>query len=543
MRYIGVGLVASLLAVLAVACGGTKEIIREVEVEKIVEVERVVQVEVEKVVEKEVVKEVPVEKVVVQEKIVEVMAPTKENMNVALGALPVHIVGGMIPSLQSRIVATELYRSVGILNESTGQADPDLGSFTLISDDTVELSIAPGQFFHNGEEITAQGLKDQVDYLLTAKPLRYAWSFGGIGYDIEVLDEYTAELTRETPSAFWANVFNTMMPLAPKLLTEGGVDNYADNAVGTAEFAFVDWQRDSHINLERWVDDPRGLSVIKTMTFRHVPEAAVRTAGLQAGDFDVAALLPPEQITQLIKKGFRIFAGDSMQSHSWWLDYQGLTEELSDVRVRQAMLYAIDKDKIYGSIVGGYGSKLECQIGTAAAFGYNPDLKSYPFDPDKAKQLLADAGYPDGFTIQGSSSQARYFRDAEIAPALQAYWRAIGVEVEIQYFESAAWLDALIANVLPPIMNIGLNWFNSTNAPSMRSAGLDPTYDELRAQIPITLDDDERRKVVQDTVAYACDQAYGWFAHTVPALYGLNPDLPEITWGLGFEMHVPMTEK
>ena len=193
------------------------------------------------------------------------MAPTKENMNVALGALPVHIVGGMIPSLQSRIVATELYRSVGILNESTGQADPDLGSFTLISDDTVELSIAPGQFFHNGEEITAQGLKDQVDYLLTAKPLRYAWSFGGIGYDIEVLDEYTAELTRETPSAFWANVFNTMMPLAPKLLTEGGVDNYADNAVGTAEFAFVDWQRDSHINLERWVDDPRGLSVIKTM--------------------------------------------------------------------------------------------------------------------------------------------------------------------------------------------------------------------------------------------------------------------------------------
>lgn len=57
------------------------------------------------------------------------------------------------------------------------------------------------------------------------------------------------------------------------------------------------------------------------------------------------------------------------------VDYQGLTEELSDAKVRQAMLYAIDKDKIYGNIVGGYGTKLECQIGTSAAFGHNPDLK------------------------------------------------------------------------------------------------------------------------------------------------------------------------
>ena len=547
----------------------TQEVVKEVPVEKIVEVtkEVVKTVEIEKpvevikevvkevivpgdtiVVEKEVVKTVEVEKEVVVtkevevevEKIVEVEAAKQETASVALGAMPVHVVGGMIPSLQSRIVSTELYRSVGLLNESTGQADADLGSFKLISDNVVELSFEPGQYFHNGEEITAEGLKRQVDYLLSAKPLRYAWSYGGIGYEIELLDKYTAELTREKPSAFWANPFNTMMLLAPDHLEKGGVDGYADGAVGTADFKFIDWERDSHINLERWEDDPRGLSVLKSMTFRHVPEAAVRTAGLQAGDFDVSALLPPENITQLIKKGFRIFAGDSMQSHSWWLDYQGLTEELSDVKVRQAMLYAIDKDKIYGNIVGGYGTKLECQIGTSAAFGHNPDLKSYPYDPEKAKALLTEAGYPNGFSIKGSSSQARYFRDAEIAPAIQAYWKDIGIDMDLKYYESAAWLDALIANVLPPIMNIGLNWFNSTNAPSMRSGGLDPKFDELRAAVPITLDDDARRKAVQDQVAYACDQAYGWFAHTVPALYGLNPDLPDISWGLGFEMHVPM---
>jgi ABC-type transport system substrate-binding protein len=540
--------IVTLMAAVVACGGGTEEVIREVEVERIVEKEVVKEVPVERVVEKEVVKEVPVEKIVIQEKTVEVEAPFRDTVRAAMGTIPFHLVPGVIPSLQSRTSWTPMWGMFGVQDETDGSIVPYMASWELIGGDIVRLSIEPGQMFHNGEELTAVGTVEQIDFLNAQQKFGFVnWNLWA-GWDAwEATDEYTLEAVMKEPNARFDRTFGVHVPLPPKYLSDAGPPGFSDKPVGSGPYEFVDWERDSHLKMTRWEDYKGGhpsavggLPVIKEIEFRFVPEDAVRAAGLQAGDFDIAAVLPPEQVARLLKSGYRIFAGDSQQSFTVWLGSNTWTHEaLKDVRVRRAMHHAVDIDKIYEQIAGGYGTQLQCQLVAENGFGYNSSLRNYEYDVDKAKALLKEAGYEDGFSVQGSSSVARYYRDDQVMTALQSYWADIGIEMPIQYLESAVWLEAAMEGTLPPLWNIGLNWWMSDNTNIAVKAGVDPELDEIRKQATLTLDKTKRVGMVRDAAARGCDQAYGMWFYTIPALFGLNPDLPDITFNLAFEMIIP----
>ena len=333
------------------------------------------------------------------------------------------------------------------------------------------------------------------------------------------------------------------MPLAPDHLEAVGLDGYIEDPVGTGPYKFSSWQRDSYITLERWDDFPGDLPVIETVTFRHMPESAVRVAALRSGEIHVAAHVPPDQIESLTADGFELYAGDSMQSMYVGINIYGRNEILNDVSVRQAMLYSVDLDGMWGTIAGGFGTKLDCQIVAPGGFGYNTDVQSYPYDPAKAKELLAEAGYPDGFTIAGSATSGRYFRDRTFMEALAAQWAQVGIIVEMEYPESSVWLQELIDQTLPPIMNIGLNWYLADNTTSMwgpvGDTSPDPEFLEMTAAKRVIGDPVEREAVVKDIAAYICDNAQALHAYTIPALYALSPNLPELAFSKSFEILVP----
>ena len=228
-------------------------------------------------------------------------------MIIGMGALPVTLVGNTVPSLQSRIFSKLLYRTLAVLNEETGGIDPVLlDSMELIDDVTVRIVIKQGIEFHNGELLTAPGLAKSFELLRDADPQKFTWSFRQLNdYEsYEVIDDYTMEFTLIEPIDRWANLFANHMPLAPDHLETVGLDGYIEDPVGTGPYKFSSWQRDSYITLERWEDFPGDLPVIETVTFRHMPESAVR----------VAAHVPPDQIDSLTADGFELYAGDSMQS-------------------------------------------------------------------------------------------------------------------------------------------------------------------------------------------------------------------------------------
>ena len=279
------------------------------------------------------------------------------------------------------------------------------------------------------------------------------------------------------------------------------------------------------------------------VTFRHMPESAVRVAALQSDEIHIAAHVPPDQADALMAEGFDLYAGDSMQSMYVGFDIWGRSEELSDVRVRQAMLYAVDLEGMWKTIAGGYGTMLDCQIVAPGGFGYNSKVMSYPYDPELARSLLAEAGYPDGFTITGSATTGRYFRDRTFMDALVAQWAQIGVTVEMQYPESSVWLQQLIDQTLPTIMNIGLNWYLNDNTSSMwtsaREKPPDPVFIEMVNEKRKIVDPHEREGVVQEIAAYACDNAQALYAYTIPALYALSPNLPDLEFSRSFEILIP----
>ena len=272
-----------------------------------------------------------------------------------------------------------------------------------------------------------RGLDDYVDP---------ADRVGTLNDAVRVIDDYTLHFKLREPVDRWANAF-TFMPLPPAHLEEIGPAGYSEQPVGTGPYKFVEWERDNYIQLTRWDDYPGPKPVIKDIRIRHVPEAAVRVAGLRAGEFDLITAAPPENVPGLISEGFKIFVGDSTQSMYIGFNIYGRFEPMADVRVRQALLYAVDMDAMYETIAGGYGSRLQCQIVAPGGFGYNEDLVGkYDYDPEKARELLAEAGYADGLTIPGSVTNARYFRDRPLMDAIVSQWAQVGVTVDLAYLES-----------------------------------------------------------------------------------------------------------
>ncbi|MEM7534375.1 MAG: ABC transporter substrate-binding protein [Chloroflexota bacterium] len=469
-----------------------------------------------------------------------------EEMIVGLGALPVSLVGNTIPSLQSRIFSTLMYESLAVLNEETGAIEPNLlESMELVDDTTVLIKIKEDIEFHNGEQLTANGIAKTFELLQDSDPQKFTWSFRQLNdYDsYEVIDDYTMEFTLKAPIDRWANLFANHMPLAPDHLEAVGLDGYTEDPVGTGPYKFSSWERDNFISLERWDAYPGEMPAIQNVTFRHMPESAVRVAGLRSGEIHVAAHIPPDQVPSLLDDGYGLYEGDSMQSMYVGLDIWGRSEPLQDKRVRQAMLYAIDLEAMWNTIAGGYGTMLDCQIVAPGGFGYNPDVQRYPYDPEKAKELLAEAGYPDGFTIQGSSTAGRYFRDQPFMDATVAQWAQVGIEVEMEFMESSVWLQKLIDQTLPPIMNIGLNWYLNDNTSSMWTSAAenppDQDFIDMVNEKRTIVDAAEREQVVKDIAAYSCENAQAIYAYTIPALYALSSDLPELSFNKSFEMHIP----
>ena len=535
-----------------------KVVTKEVEVIKEVEVTKEVEVEVEVI--KEVIKEVPGETVIKEVPgattvktvnrativEVEVEAPVvyPDEMVIAIGALPVTLVGNTIPSLQSRLFSRLMYGQLAALNDATGQVEPEhLESMTLVDDTTVEIKLKKDIVFHNGETLDANGLKKTFDILSNLDPAKFTWKFTGFK-DYEdtgtVIDDYTMRFKLTAPIDRWASAF-TFMPLAPAHLEKVGLDGYTDDPVGTGPYEFVEWTRDSFIRLTRWNDNPGPKPVIKDVELRHVPEAAVRVAGLKAGEFHLIAAAPPENVPGLIKDGFNIFVGDSMQSMYIGFDIYGSNEALRDKRVRQALLYALDMDAMHETIAGGYGTRLQCQIVAPGGFGYNEDLVGrYDYDPVKAKELLEAAGYGDGFDLPGSATTARYFRDRSLMDAIAAQWSAIGINVDMSYPESAEWLQLLINATLPDgFMNIGLNWYLADNTTSMWGAASDPSFADMRTAKGVITDPVAREAKVKEIAAYICDEAQALHAYTIPNVFAYSSDMPSISASKSFELQIP----
>ena len=210
--------------------------------------------------------------------------------------------------------------------------------------------------------------------------------------------------------------------------------------VGTGPFKFVEWVRGDRVVLERNDDYYEGKSRLDKIIVRTVREDSARVLGLQAGDYDVAVRIPPEDVSRLMSEGrVRVYAEQS--NRVLYIGFNLAKKPFDDVRVRQALNYAIDKDSIVKNIYQDRAAVVPNVVGPLNT-GYAA-VKGYGYDPVKAKKLLAEAGYPNGLEISFWTPKGRYLKDYELSQAIQQQLAAVGITAKLEAFEWARYLSTL----------------------------------------------------------------------------------------------------
>lgn len=432
-----------------------------------------------------------------------------------------------------------------LFKEADGSMSPGLAeSWAAVDAVTWEFTLREGVTFHNGEPLTAEAVRFTITRILdpeTESPIRRGFSFIEA---VEVTGELTLTITTSSPQPLAEIYFSELMIIPPAYFQEVGADAFAERPIGTGPFRVIRWQRDVELELAANPDYWRGPPSIDRLIFRPVPEAITRFSSLSAGEADLIVNLPPSLIPSVQSLNTaRLEAVDS--ARVIYIGINTLHEgPLQDPRVRQALNYAVDIDAIITGIFNGFATPTTTLL-TAIDFGYNPDLSPYPYDPERARALLAEAGHADGFTLTLGTPNGRYINDVQVAQAVAAQLEAIGLTVTLDVREYGAYVGDLFAGNAPDLYLIG--WGNAPFDadfilyPLSHSDGLlsyyrNPELDALLEAARTTLDRAARRNAYITATALLQEEAPMIFLYKQQDAYGVSnrldwtPRADEFLW-------------
>ncbi len=275
------------------------------------------------------------------------------------------------------------------------------------------------------------------------------------------------EIETAEPDPILPKRMAAVMMVEPDLWRQLGPDGFALAPVGTGSFLLTGWdqrrrQARAVANPYRWRP-----SDVTGLTFMELPNAAVRAQALLSGDVDIAGV-EIDELERLRRNGFPIHITSSMQVMSIAFRVEGTapTAPLRDVRVRQALNYAIDKQALADVLLEGLAGPAG-QPAPAFSFGYDPSLAPYPYDPARARALLREAGYADGFTLTAEVVIDSVPADTLIYQAVAQYWRAVGVGVTLQIITFPQYLKKFLTNSWT-VDAFGASWNSSPYNDALR---------------------------------------------------------------------------
>jgi peptide/nickel transport system substrate-binding protein len=317
------------------------------------------------------------------------------------------------------------------------------------------LKLRPGVQFHDGTPLNAQALKTVFDEYLTAPASRLAASLAQVT-SLDVVDDLTVVYRLSEPNAAFPDELVTAAgwPFSPTAAAAAGEDAGA-NPVGTGPFTFVSWQRDSNLVVEKnenyWQE---GLPHLDKITFRPIPDEDTRLSSLQSSDIDVMQSLRQGTVVRARElDGVSNF--EHLGSNSGGMTMNTSKPPFDDVRVRQAMAHAMDQEALI-EVLGGAGvTPPQTQFFSPDSPYFSEALEeSYPkYDVEKAQELYDEyvndpdrsdgksAGEPISFTFQCPPDPSLN----ELSQLYQAFFNALGAEVELQQTEQAAWIQDMLA--------------------------------------------------------------------------------------------------
>jgi peptide/nickel transport system substrate-binding protein len=407
-------------------------------------------------------------------------------------------------------------------------------SWSLVNSLTWEFKLRKGVKFHDGSELTAEDVAWSMDRPATivGSPGKFDSATRAI-INKKIIDPYTIRFTTREPYPLMLNDMMTIQIVSKKATAGLTSDDFnsGKGMVGTGPFKFVKFLRDDRLELERfdgyWGPKPAWSHV----TLRFIPNGATRVAALLSGDVNAIENVPTPDLARVradssinfvskISQRLIFLAVDSVRAKSPWVtDKDGKMLDknpLRDLRVRQALSMAINRDAIKDRVMEGLSEPTNNLV-PPVLFGHNPALKVTRYDPEGAKKLLAQAGYPNGFGLTIHTPNNRYINDEKISQSVAQMFARVGVTTKVEGSPMAVFAahgtknefslylfgwNATTGESSFPLRNLlacedttkgygGFNWSKYCN----------PSIDALVGKAMNTIDDKARLPMLQEAAA------------------------------------------
>ncbi|MBO8138181.1 MAG: ABC transporter substrate-binding protein [Desulfotomaculum sp.] len=364
----------------------------------------------------------------------------------AQGADPRGLDPAYVDDGESAKVMVNIYDNLVRYKPDSTEIEPALATSWEVNEDKTEWTfhLRKDVKFHDGTPFNAEAVKFSIERQLPPNrtdDMPYASFVFGPVKAVEVVDEYTVKIILKEPYApFLANLAMCMAaPIVSPAAVEKYGDNYIEHPVGTGPFKFVEWKRGQHIQLVANDDYWDGRPKIDKLIFKFVKENSVRASELMTGSIDAMDGVDPNDVKTLEENGMIVAKNPGMNIN--YLAFFCNKEPFNNPKLRQAVSHAINRDAIVEHLYQGLAQKAN---GPLPPFlpGYDKDLKPYEYDPEKAKQLLAEAGYPDGLklTLLTYTNPRPYNTVGQkLAEAIQNDLQKVGIDVEIKAYPWAEY--------------------------------------------------------------------------------------------------------
>jgi peptide/nickel transport system substrate-binding protein len=530
-----------LTLVLAACAQPTPEVVKE-------------EVIVTQVVEKEVV----VTEIVEVEKVVTPTSePGRQTLIVALAGAPVSLDPADHRNRETETLLRNMVDGLVTRDTRSGVHMQIAEEMNWLDDVTLEVKLRQGVKFHDGTEMTADDVAFTFERIITENAIEFPEPHTSLRKgliapleSIEKVDDYTVlmHFSGPWPPAMQLIVHQQIVP--QQYLEEVGTEGFIGSPIGTGPFKFVSAQPGlTEVVLERFDDyyggapdlEPVGPACVSTAIFRVIPEASTRVAALLAGEVDIIQAVPPDLVDTLAQTpGIQVKSAPGTQPK--WMEMNITEPPFDDVRVRQALNYAVDKQLIIDEIFGGRAVALPGPLSPFNNY-VNKSLEPYPYDPDKALSLLAEAGYSDSDEdgiLDKNGEPFAFTMDTleiqrELAQVVAGLFREIGIDASVRVWdygvvkpqllncERTAFLDDWGDSAFDPVGHFEAKWHTLVEgAPYGRgnfSCYSNERVDELIKLGETTADTNERQTVYDEAQQIVYDEA--------PAVFLILPEEAE----------------
>lgn len=425
---------------------------------------------------------------------------------------------------------------------------PELAeSWKLIDDNTWEFKLRKGVKFHNGEPLNAAAVQYSLERCKTHPKSQYKHMVPDYK-EIKIIDEHTIRFITKSPTPEALMMLENISIVPPKLFQEYDKKDYGyltRTMVGTGPYKFVEWVKDDHVTLVANKDWWGGKVDFEKVILRPIPEAATRVAALLTGEIDAAWGISIPDIPR-VEKNKNTYVSRCMSQRAIYLMFDiysdkggpapnanpgiptGKPNPFKDIRVRKAIAHAINVEDIIKYVMDG-SAYPAAQIISTRAFDFSDTVKRPKYDPELAKKLLAEAGYPNGFEANFDTPNDRYINDQQVAEAIAAQLAKIGIKLKVIATPKAVFFPK-VDRYESPLFLAGwgtLSWQGTMNSFFREKRGTygrnnrgrfsDPELEKMM-DISNSIMDEAKRKKLRDEITRRIYETY----YVIPLYYQEN---------------------